>query len=106
MTFISVHSIQSKSVVLTDVLPIRGKKILKAPTTSGHVTLRKKNCYLRLLKVTHLVISLQLLGKKKTINHSSWHKGAEQRILEFERLWNCHVGKFLCDLVLEDKKFM
>lgn len=44
--------------------------------------------------------------KKKTINHSSWHKGAEQRILEFERLWNCHVGKFLCDLVLEDKKFM
>ena len=64
MTFISVHSIQSKSVVLTDVLP-RGKKIVKAPTTSGHVTLRKKNCYLRLLKVTHLVISLQLLGKKK-----------------------------------------
>ena len=40
MTFISVHSIQSKSVVLTDVLP-RGKKIVKAPTTSGHVTLRK-----------------------------------------------------------------
>ena len=65
MTFISVHSIQSKSVVLTDVLPIRGKKILKAPTTSDHVTLRKKNCYLRLLKVSHLVISLQLQGKKK-----------------------------------------
>lgn len=44
--------------------------------------------------------------KKKTTNHSSWHNGAEQRILEFERLWNCHVGKFLFDLVLEDKKFM
>ena len=65
MTFISVTSIQFKSVVLTDVLQIRGKKNLKAPTASGHVTLRKKNCYLRLLKVTHLVISLQLQGKKK-----------------------------------------
>ena len=75
-------------------------------STSGHVTLRKKNCYLRLLKVTHLVISLQLQERKKTINHSSWHNGAEQRILEFERLWNCHVGKCLFNLVLEDKKFM
>ena len=34
-------------------------------STSGHVTLRKKNCYLRLLKVTHLVISLQLQEEKK-----------------------------------------
>ena len=53
------------------------------------------------------MISLQLQEKKKkTINHSSWHNGAEQRILEFERLWNCDVGKFLFDLVLDDKKFM
>jgi len=105
MTFISVHSIQSKRVVLTDVLSIIREKILKAPTTSGHVTFRKKNCYLKLLKVTHLVISLQL-QEKRTINHSSWHNGAEQRILEFQRLWNCHVDKLLFDLVLVDKKFM
>ena len=107
MTFISVHSIQSKSVVLTDVQPIRGKKILKAPTTSGHVTLRKtEKLLLKTLKGDSPCDFPSTARKKKTINHSSWHNGAEQRILEFERLWNCHVGKFLCDLVLEDKKFM
>ena len=103
MTFISVHSIQFKSVVLTDVLQIRGKKKLKSSNNKWPCHIKKEKLG---LKVTHLVISLLLQGKKKTINHSSWHNGAEQRILEFERLWNYHVGKFLCDLVLEDKKFM
>ena len=50
MTFISVHSIQSKSVVLTDVLAIRGKKNLKSSNNKWPCHIKKEKLLLKTLK--------------------------------------------------------